>query len=121
MVVLPNNPGLERRMAYSNYVRRARFRNSNNFQIRSIQNYTLPNFWMDYIQSSNSSNNGLSLKQLRKNSNVYIKENIQCCICYQDDNKVTRKLKCGHEFHLDCIELWLTEKNSCPICRKVFN
>jgi hypothetical protein len=110
MVVLPRNPGLERRMAYGNYVRRGTLRN--NFQIRSINNNSLNIF---------NSIDGLTLYQICKNSRVYIKDDLECSICYQDDNTIVRRLKCGHEFHLECIDHWLSKKKSCPICRKSLN
>ena len=39
-----------------------------------------------------------------------------CSICIE---KVDRgfKLECGHCFHSGCLNRWLEEKNSCPICR----
>ncbi|KAK7316762.1 hypothetical protein RJT34_00469 [Clitoria ternatea] len=43
-----------------------------------------------------------------------------CSICLQDleDEEFVRILpKCGHIFHLVCIEKWLVQQESCPICR----
>eukprot|EP00173_Palmaria_palmata_P000316 Plantae.Rhodophyta-Palmaria_palmata.ctg11424.p1 GENE.Plantae.Rhodophyta-Palmaria_palmata.ctg11424~~Plantae.Rhodophyta-Palmaria_palmata.ctg11424.p1 ORF type:complete len:153 (-),score=23.85 Plantae.Rhodophyta-Palmaria_palmata.ctg11424:51-443(-) len=28
----------------------------------------------------------------------------------------TRRLRCGHEFHADCIQAWVTKANRCPVC-----
>lgn len=47
-----------------------------------------------------------------------------CCICreqYNDDpNKKTILVGCHHDFHIECIDRWVkTNKNSCPICRKI--
>lgn len=39
-----------------------------------------------------------------------------CAICLEYEG--TEKIKCGHEFHDQCIEKWLSIKNSCPICRQ---
>ena len=45
----------------------------------------------------------------------------ECCICQEAVRDSTaRRLACGHVFHLECIKSWLNEKNTCPICRKVF-
>lgn len=129
MVYLPSNPGRERRIAYGNYVRSGILVNSSNpqtrrTQSRSISTFNTPSF--SNILIDNSFNNhwlnsysiqGLTLYQLGKCSRVYIKEDVECCICYQDDNKIIRKLKCGHEFHLDCIDKWLSNKTICPMCR----
>ncbi|KAG0453100.1 hypothetical protein HPP92_025764 [Vanilla planifolia] len=42
-----------------------------------------------------------------------------CTVC-QDEiwlNGEIAKLRCGHVFHLGCIEVWLMVKNECPVCR----
>ena len=45
----------------------------------------------------------------------------RCLVCLStyEENEVLRKLKnCGHTFHKDCIDQWLTTgRNSCPLCR----
>ncbi|CAD5318582.1 unnamed protein product [Arabidopsis thaliana] len=53
-------------------------------------------------------------------SSVELHQNIEpCCICQEEyvegDNLGT--LKCGHEFHKDCIKQWVMIKNLCPICK----
>lgn len=35
---------------------------------------------------------------------------------YKDQEKVGT-LDCGHEYHVDCIKMWLVVKNTCPICK----
>ncbi|ODQ51596.1 hypothetical protein SAICODRAFT_31231 [Saitoella complicata NRRL Y-17804] len=46
----------------------------------------------------------------------------RCLVCLSDfaPNEVCRKLtKCGHLFHKECIDQWLTTgRNSCPLCRE---
>jgi hypothetical protein len=47
-----------------------------------------------------------------------------CSICLEElvfsENNLI-KLDCNHYFHEKCIEKWITDKNSCPLCRfKVF-
>ncbi|XP_039048010.1 RING-H2 finger protein ATL80-like [Hibiscus syriacus] len=47
-------------------------------------------------------------------------EDAQCCICLgeYEEKEVLRMLpKCGHDFHLTCIDVWLKKQSSCPICR----
>ncbi|KAI5944295.1 E3 ubiquitin-protein ligase RLIM [Manis javanica] len=42
-----------------------------------------------------------------------------CCICitdYKEGTKV-RILPCSHSFHSYCIDHWLAEKRTCPLCR----
>ncbi|XP_004491399.1 NEP1-interacting protein 1-like [Cicer arietinum] len=43
-----------------------------------------------------------------------------CSICFQDfeDGELVRILpKCCHIFHLECIDKWLIQQGSCPMCR----
>ncbi|KAF8094501.1 hypothetical protein N665_0360s0008 [Sinapis alba] len=45
-----------------------------------------------------------------------------CCICLEkfgEEKRVIRKLECSHMFHLDCIEAWLKEKPTCPLCQSL--
>lgn len=45
-------------------------------------------------------------------------ENPTCCICLQHlDNVGIKKIRCGHEFHRNCIQEWTKRRPSCPICR----
>ncbi|XP_047976545.1 E3 ubiquitin-protein ligase RING1-like [Salvia hispanica] len=43
-----------------------------------------------------------------------------CAVCLADfrDGDAVRLLpKCGHAFHVDCIDTWLRSHKSCPVCR----
>jgi hypothetical protein len=40
-----------------------------------------------------------------------------CAICYEEDTVVRHTLACNHTFHLHCIEKWLLNKRTCPMCR----
>ncbi|XP_068103678.1 E3 ubiquitin-protein ligase RLIM [Hyperolius riggenbachi] len=43
-----------------------------------------------------------------------------CSVCiteYTEGNKL-RKLPCSHEYHIHCIDRWLSENSTCPICRR---
>jgi hypothetical protein len=118
---LPENPGRERRLAYGNYIRninrRNRLRgNDVDVEINLIGN----NFQNSRIRVERASRiNGLLLKDLYENSDVYFKkENILCSICLNDKtDNIIRKLVCNHFFHIDCIEMWLSDNNNCPMCR----
>lgn len=43
---------------------------------------------------------------------------IQCSICLIDLKKDIKVLSCKHEYHKKCIDAWLTNNNTCPLCRE---
>ena len=66
-------------------------------------------------------------------SSSYItKHNTDCIICRQSINNDSIYSKkdgirsviisgiCGHMFHDECIKLWLSTNNKCPICLNIF-
>jgi len=44
----------------------------------------------------------------------------KCLICQfnYEENELLRKLPCGHCFHANCIDQWLSQKDYCPYCRQ---
>lgn len=51
---------------------------------------------------------------------VDIENEEECPICYDELNEenIVVIIKCGHIFHKKCINRWLNQNFSCPICRK---
>ncbi|KAF8393408.1 hypothetical protein HHK36_021652 [Tetracentron sinense] len=48
------------------------------------------------------------------------KEGLECAVCLSkfEDTEILRLLpKCKHAFHIDCIDQWLENHSSCPLCR----
>uniref|UniRef100_A0A453QMA4 RING-type E3 ubiquitin transferase n=1 Tax=Aegilops tauschii subsp. strangulata TaxID=200361 RepID=A0A453QMA4_AEGTS len=48
-------------------------------------------------------------------------DGLDCCpICLHDDddNGAWKETPCGHRFHGRCVEWWLQDKGSCPMCRR---
>ncbi|TQE09461.1 hypothetical protein C1H46_004954 [Malus baccata] len=44
-----------------------------------------------------------------------------CLVDFEEDDLVSQLGKCGHVFHVDCIERWIESSHfSCPICRSLF-
>ncbi|XVE70300.1 hypothetical protein DITRI_Ditri10aG0061300 [Diplodiscus trichospermus] len=44
----------------------------------------------------------------------------QCSVClgeYQSEDKLQQIPACGHTFHMDCIDHWLANHTTCPLCR----
>ena len=40
----------------------------------------------------------------------------ECVICMEILNEY-KSLKCGHKFHIHCLDTWLKEHDICPTCR----
>ena len=109
---LPPAPGRNRRLAYGNYIRNLHFgrgSSSNSDDVNLVVRNYNPIKKMD----------GLSLKDLIDNSEIiFIKDIYFCSIClYEKKDSIFRKLVCNHQFHIECIEEWLSKNISCPICR----
>jgi hypothetical protein len=45
----------------------------------------------------------------------------ECSICFDNIILNQKILKCKHSFHKSCIETWINEKGTCPVCRAVEN
>ncbi|KAK6144654.1 hypothetical protein DH2020_021474 [Rehmannia glutinosa] len=48
------------------------------------------------------------------------KENAQCTVClseYHEDDTLRILPLCGHSFHATCIDIWLQQHSTCPVCR----
>ncbi len=43
-----------------------------------------------------------------------------CVVCLADfdDGDGLRTLACGHSFHAHCVDPWLIENQSCPLCKQ---
>jgi hypothetical protein len=48
------------------------------------------------------------------------RDDTQCAVClgdYQNSEKLLQLPVCGHAFHKECIDQWLVNNATCPICR----
>ncbi|GMJ05105.1 Arabidopsis Toxicos en Levadura 92 [Hibiscus trionum] len=67
----------------------------------------------------------LPVHEFRSREMIKSMEESCCSICLQGlkGGEMGRKLpRCGHVFHLNCIDEWLSRQGTCPMCREhVFN
>ncbi|KAH0485486.1 MAG: hypothetical protein KVP17_002060 [Porospora cf. gigantea B] len=72
-----------------------------------------------------NANKGCELKALRKQSRLSVFQDLagsepECVVCADAFKSldIVRVLNCGHAFHVDCIDVWLESKRTCPMCRQ---
>lgn len=72
-----------------------------------------------------SANRGLPpsfLDTLDRVDKQSLKKDDTCPICttpyLEDQYPLVVRLRCGHEFDLECIGIWFKEHSSCPMCRQ---
>lgn len=127
---LPPNPGLYRRLAYGNYIRHKYNNNLGNTENINtedddtiLEEHVFHNFSYENLVRLNDVEIGISLKKLIENSIVEINYTpFFCSICQQstlqmDGIEISRNLLCNHKFHIGCIEYWLQNHKTCPVCR----
>lgn len=45
---------------------------------------------------------------------------LECAVClneFKDDETLRLVTPCVHVFHADCVDIWLSYRSTCPICR----
>lgn len=107
---------------------RANSRDTNNL----VENGTLPilrlaHFFLLNDDEDDEHPRGLTKEQIDNlSTRTYGQASLEgemgraCSVCindYAQGNKL-RRLPCSHEFHVHCIDRWLSENNTCPICRQ---
>ena len=79
------------------------------------------------FMNGETTNQGMSREQINeipiisfeKNSQTAKGEEEKCSICiteYENGEKI-RKLPCSHLFHPECVDTWLVQNSSCPVCK----
>jgi len=116
---LPNKPGLLRRLAYGEYIRRLHFNTSRLPVLQGRNIYMEPGTYEELSELENVEV-GLSLEDLLVNTKIEMQNLLFFCAICQDvqaETKISRVLICHHKFHIVCIEFWLSKNKTCPICR----
>lgn len=125
------DPGVQARLGggiVSTTEGRATSRDTNNL----VENGTLPilrlaHFFLLNDEEEDEHPRGLTKEQIDNlATRTYGQASLEgelgraCSVCineYAQGNKL-RRLPCSHEFHIHCIDRWLSENNTCPICRQ---
>lgn len=92
-------------------------------QQRSLHNWMLRHSKMKKYEKQKQTLPELDDNTIRCYQSSVSSSGSLCAICleafaYGEDLRV---LECHHEFHLNCIDLWLKQKRSCPLCNRNFS
>ncbi len=62
---------------------------------------------------------GLSPLDIERTTHIEQRAEGQCPICYDDysGNDLRAINQCNHAFHIECIDRWFSNHNTCPMCR----
>jgi len=55
-------------------------------------------------------------KNENENDNIRLANTCTICQVEIEDGERVGNLPCNHLFHVDCLKLWLTRRNVCPLC-----
>ena len=81
---------------------------------------------LELEENVGSVSKGLTKKQIKKipkviyNRNKFSNNDNKCVVCqyeFKNGEEVT-KLSCGHLFHSECVDTWLSKNKVCPMCHK---
>jgi hypothetical protein len=79
-----------------------------------------------FVDDEVNQNTGLTLNEMNEHTTIEMfvpqEEEVVCGICQNciNENTIIRRMNvCSHRFHISCIDQWLNNNNSCPICRAV--
>ena len=81
---------------------------------------------LELEENVGSVSKGLTKKQIKKipkiiyNKNLFKNDDNKCVVCQYDfkNGENVTKLTCGHLFHSDCVDTWLSKNKVCPMCHK---
>ena len=79
-----------------------------------VINFRLPVAWFEDLKHSKCNSRGGT-----SGNNVEVEEVCSICLVeFEKEDVVSQLQKCGHVFHMKCIEKWLDrDQFTCPLCR----
>ncbi|XP_068644667.1 RING-H2 finger protein ATL52-like [Aristolochia californica] len=65
---------------------------------------------------------GIPMYKYRKEETLVQASQSECSVClsvFVEGEDIRKLPKCKHQFHADCIDMWLYSHSNCPVCRTV--
>jgi hypothetical protein len=72
------------------------------------------------VYSSASRHQAVAPRDERTDEEQGADDETTCAVClaeYADGDELRRLPECGHAFHRACVDQWLRQRPSCPLCR----
>lgn len=90
--------------------------------IETIDLTTLPDEpEMEVEEIPSSAQPDVQVKETSSSSQINVQDDgVQCCICLGSsrDRLPVTSVACGHIYCTECINRWVRQVKSCPVCRK---
>ncbi|XP_049782484.1 uncharacterized protein LOC126184158 [Schistocerca cancellata] len=71
----------------------------------------------EYILLKQNLSDSFIQKQMSPYEILEKSDDTECSICLIADDGLFVKTKCKHVFHKKCVDIWLRENDTCPMCR----
>ena len=73
----------------------------------------------DFLNLAEDNSQGATSQEISRLPHLEASDSGSCCICIQDVEKGEQitVMPCSHTFHSSCVDEWLVQKASCPICK----
>lgn len=115
---LPSDPGLQRRLAYGDLIRRRHTQLDQPTRTLTTRGQFLQNY-EDLVNLADV-RVGTKLRDIVEQTHLHICVEKMLCVICQDETSpmfdVVRRLRCQHTYHAKCIDTWLVESQKCPLC-----
>ena len=88
--------------------------NSINSVTDIVENYSNISNMLKEVLHNHMNDSSKTLEKLEYDNND------MCCICFEpfgDENVDQCTMTCKNTFHSECINLWLSKNDNCPLCR----
>ena len=77
-----------------------------------------PSYVSPYRYNPNSSENRRETRDFPESENHDNEIDNKCSICWEPVLRNSKTLLCDHKFHRNCINTWLNQNTTCPLCRR---
>uniref|UniRef100_A0A7N0TDD1 RING-type E3 ubiquitin transferase n=1 Tax=Kalanchoe fedtschenkoi TaxID=63787 RepID=A0A7N0TDD1_KALFE len=84
-----------------------------------VHNYKIPGTKSEALLQQQGSSSGRQDAKMTNSNTKTASDGLTCTVCLEQVNQgeLVRTLPCLHQFHVNCIDPWLRQQGTCPICK----